>query len=52
MELRQLLEGVKKNEISIEEAERFLKKEPFYEMGYAKLDTHRKVRSGFAEVIF
>lgn len=52
MELRQLLEGVKKNEISIEEAERSLKKEPFYEMGYAKLDTHRKVRSGFAEVIF
>ena len=26
--------------------------EPFEEMGYAKLDMHRKVRSGFAEVIY
>ena len=37
---------------SIEEAEKYFKKEPFEEMGYAKLDTHREIRSGFAEVIF
>ena len=42
----------KNNEISIEEAEKYFKKEPFEEMGYAKLDTHREIRSGFAEVIF
>ena len=33
-------------------AEKYFKKEPFEEMGYAKLDTHREIRSGFAEVIF
>lgn len=29
-----------------------LKRQPFEDLGYAKLDTHRKVRSGFPEVIF
>ena len=38
--------------VTIEEAEKYFKKEPFEEMGYAKLDTHREIRSGFAEVIF
>ena len=38
--------------MSVEEAEGFLRREPFEEMGYAKLDMHRKVRSGFAEVIY
>ena len=52
MEAREVLEKVKNNEISIEEAEKYFKKEPFEEMGYAKLDTHREIRSGFAEVIF
>ena len=52
LEAREVLEKVKNNEISIEEAEKYFKKEPFEEMGYAKLDTHREIRSGFAEVIF
>ena len=38
--------------MSVEEAQRYLKRQPFEELGYAKLDTHRKIRSGFAEVIF
>jgi len=29
-----------------------LRKEPFEELGYAKLDTHRKLRTGHAEVIY
>ena len=46
LEAREVLEKVKNNEISIEEAEKYFKKEPFEEMGYAKLDTHREIRSG------
>ena len=38
--------------VSVEEAERFFRKQPFEEMGYAKLDTHREVRSGFPEVVY
>ena len=52
METREILEKVKQGEITIEEEEKYFKREPFEEMGYAKLDMHREVRSGFPEVIF
>lgn len=47
-----ILNKVKDQEMTVEEAERFFRREPFQEMGYAKLDTHREIRSGFPEVIF
>lgn len=52
MEVRDILERLKAGKISIAEAEGFLKRQPFEELGYAKLDTHREIRSGFPEVIF
>ena len=52
METRDVLEQVKTGIISIEEAEKYFKKQPFEELGYAKLDTHRQIRSGFPEVVF
>ena len=52
MDAREILEQVKKGEVSIDEAESFFRRQPLEELGYAKLDTHRKVRSGFAEVVF
>lgn len=52
MEAREILEKVKTGQMSIDEAERFFRRQPFEEMGFAKLDTHRQIRSGFAEVIF
>ena len=52
MEVREILEQVKSGAISPEDAEKYLKRQPFEEMGYAKLDTHREIRSGFPEVIY
>ncbi len=52
MSVRKLLQQVKEGVLSIDEAESHLRREPFLELGYAKLDTHRKLRSGFSEVIF
>ncbi|MCR5469248.1 MAG: nickel pincer cofactor biosynthesis protein LarB [Lachnospiraceae bacterium] len=53
METREILEKVKLGEITLDEAESFFKRQPYEELGeYAKLDMHRKIRSGFAEVIF
>lgn len=52
MEVIDLLEKVKTGEMSPAEAELYLRRQPFEEMGYAKLDTHRRIRSGFPEVIF
>lgn len=52
MNSRDILERVKEGSITIEEAEAYFKREPFQEMGYAKLDRHRKIRSGFPEVVY
>ncbi len=52
MEVQEILEKVKEGAMSVEEAQRYLQRQPFEELGYAKLDTQRKIRSGFAEVIF
>ncbi len=52
METREILKKVQDGILSIEDAEQYFRRQPYDEMGYAKLDTHRKIRSGFAEVIF
>ena len=52
MDVKGLLTSVSKGEISIEEAEKALRRAPFEEMDFARLDTHREIRSGFPEVIF
>lgn len=52
MNTREVLSKLKNDEISIEEAEHYFRQKPFEEMGYAKIDSHRQVRSGFPEVIF
>lgn len=52
MTVQQILKNVSMGSLTVEEAERLLKQASFEEMGYAKLDTNRKERTGFAEVIF
>ena len=52
MEAHEVLEKVSRGEMSVGEAEAFFRREPFEDMGYAKLDTHRKLRNGAAEVVF
>ena len=52
METREILENIKNGTLSVEQAEGMLRRQPFEDLGYAKLDTHRKLRSGFPEVIF
>ena len=52
MDIKELLNQIKDNKISVEEAESILKRQPFEELGFAKLDSHRQLRQGFAEVVF
>ncbi|MGN0406253.1 MAG: nickel pincer cofactor biosynthesis protein LarB [Bariatricus sp.] len=47
-----ILEAVQKGEMTVDDALLVLKKAPFDDIGYAKVDTHRKIRQGAAEVIF
>lgn len=53
MDVKQLLYQVKTGEISVEEGEKHLKSLPYQSLEeFAKIDHHRKLRSGFSEVIF
>lgn len=52
MEAREILLKLKNGEVSIDEAEKYFRRQPFEDLGYAKLDTHREIRSGFPEVVF
>ena len=52
MDVAELLRRVKEGAVSIEAAEKELKKLPYEDLGFAKLDHHRKVRQGFEEVIY
>lgn len=47
-----ILNRVKDGTMSPEEALNILKVSPFIDLGYAKADTHRKIRQGAVEVIF
>ena len=49
---KKILEQYKNNEISLDNALLELKKQPFEDIGYAKVDHHRKLRQGAAEVIY
>lgn len=51
-EIRKLLESVRDGKTSVEEAMLEIKKAPFEDIGYAKVDLHRKIRQGAAEVIY
>jgi len=50
--LRQLLQQVASGETTVEQAMTQLKSEPFEDLGFAKVDHHRALRQGVAEVIY
>jgi len=50
--LKKLLENVKEGCVSVEEAFGELKRLPFEDLGFAKVDHHRNIRNGYPEVIF
>lgn len=51
-EIKTILEAVKDGEMSVEDALLAIKKEPFADIGYAKIDLHRDIRQGMPEVIY
>ena len=50
--IRQTLEALARGEISVDDALLAVKEQPFADIGYAKVDFHRGVRQGAAEVIY
>ena len=51
-EIKQMLQKVADGTISVEDALFNLKTEPFQDLGFAKIDNHRSLRQGIAEVIY
>jgi hypothetical protein len=51
-QLKKLLKEVKTGKLSIEQAVEKLRHLPFEDLGFARVDHHRQLRSGFAEVIY
>lgn len=52
METRDILNRFKSGELTLEETERLFCQNSYEEMGFAKLDAQREMRSGFPEVIY
>ena len=52
MDIRRLLEDDSGGSVYVEDALLKLKTKPFEDIGYAKVDMHRKLRQGTAEVIY
>lgn len=51
-DIRKLLEAVQSGKVSVDDALLQIKMSPFEDIGYAKVDLHRRVRQGAAEVIY
>ena len=51
-DIKKLLEGVQSGKVTVEDALLAIKKEPFEDIGYAKIDLHRSIRQGMPEVIY
>ncbi len=52
MEIKEILQKLQDNEISLEQAEKQIKNNQYEDLGYAKIDHNRKERIGASEVIF
>jgi NCAIR mutase (PurE)-related protein len=51
-EVEKLLKDVKKGETSIEDALEVLKNFPYTDLGFARIDHHREMRTGYPEIIY
>ena len=51
-EIKRILEAVHSGDLSVDDALLKIKTEPFEDIGFAKVDLHRKIRQGAAEVIY
>ena len=52
MEPKDILNAVRDGRMTVEDAERMLRSKPFVDLGFARVDTQRKIRQGASEVIY
>lgn len=52
MDVRKVLAQVQEGTLTVDDALLELKQKPFEDLGFAKVDLHRQIRQGAAEVIY
>ena len=52
MDVKEILKAIESGSMSADEAMLELRLSPFEDIGYARVDTHRQIRQGVAEVIY
>lgn len=52
MHTTEILQKLSDGHLSVAQAEQLLKTEPFDDLGYAKVDYHREIRTGVPEIIY
>lgn len=50
--IKRLLEQVQRGEVDVDKAMESLRSLPYEDVGFAKIDSHRHLRTGFPEVVF
>lgn len=51
-DIKDVLKGIQSGKISVDDAMVHLKDLPFQDLGYANIDHHRQIRTGYPEVIY
>jgi NCAIR mutase (PurE)-related protein len=51
-EIEKLLKDVKSGKATVDEAMDFLKDFPYTDLGFAKIDNHREIRTGYPEIVY
>ncbi len=51
-DIEKLLQDVRKGETSVEEALDTLKNFPYTDLGFARIDNHRELRTGYPEIVY
>ncbi|HRW85886.1 MAG TPA: 1-(5-phosphoribosyl)-5-amino-4-imidazole-carboxylate carboxylase, partial [Bacteroidales bacterium] len=51
-EIEKLLYDVKKGSVSVEDAFDRLRSFPYTDLGFARIDHHREIRTGYPEIVY
>ena len=51
-EVEKLLTSVKNGNTSVEDALEVLRNFPYTDLGFAKIDHHREIRTGYPEIVY
>ena len=52
LELEKILKGISDGSVSVDEAMEKLRNFPYSDLGFARIDHHRELRTGYPEIVY